>query len=250
MTQLKSLLQSLIRIHEIPGGYLVGTTELLSSGEVVSLAVLGGDRECTVSDRGLAIRELSVAGAAIADPTRLLRPYAGRYQVVVSGTDLLLHTPTESVQAAIMLVANACREAYDTEIRRIKISPRRDIREALDRYLSTSVLADHKKNAVLSGQNARHTFAHIFKKTGTNNLIIVDPVIPEYSSINARVVAHLDIRKELQGTAEQFMVYDDEDDWPTDKLGILQLAAPVVPFSAIGKEVMPRLIASTQLPTM
>ena len=63
-------------------------------------------------------------------------------------------------------------------------------------------------------------------------VLIVDPVAPEPSSINARVVANLDVQQAGNQKVKQRLVYDDEEDWSPDNLGLLGIVgAPVVPFS-------------------
>lgn len=230
------------------GGFLVSTTNMLGTGEVIRVAVIGGVSECVVSDQGLAIRELEMAGAEVRNPERLLRPYAKRYGIEVSGTDLYVRIPTEDVAAAIMLVSGACREAYDGELRRIRFAPRRDLREALSRFLKSTPLDLSEHKGIITGKNAQHEFAHVFETHDQSGLVIVDSVLPEPSSINSRVVAHLDIRAALEGRAEQFVIYDDEDDWSSDKLGLIQLAAPIIPFSKIGGALLPYLQTNSHSP--
>jgi hypothetical protein len=73
--------------------------------------------------------------------------------------------------------------------------------------------------------------------------LIVDPAVHDISSINARVVANLDVRAVNDPLLEQRIIYDDEEHWTPADLNLLQVGATVVPFSR-SSEVIRRLAAS------
>jgi hypothetical protein len=56
-------------------------------------------------------------------------------------------------------------------------------------------------------------------------------VSPEASSINAAVVAHLDVKRANVPNVVRRIVYDDEEKWKAEDLSLLSVGAPVVPFS-------------------
>jgi hypothetical protein len=70
--------------------------------------------------------------------------------------------------------------------------------------------------------------------------LIIDPVSNDPSSINARVVANLDVKATGNPNIIQRIVYDDEDDWSAVDLNLLQVGATAVPFSRAG-EVIERI---------
>lgn len=78
---------------------------------------------------------------------------------------------------------------------------------------------------------------------GHDRKLIVDPVSNDASSINARVVANLDVKANEDPNIIQRIVYDDEDDWSPADLNLLQVGAIAVPFSRSG-EVIERLAAA------
>ena len=52
------------------------------------------------------------------------------------------------------------------------------------------------------------------------------------SSINARVVANIDVKLAKYEKLDQRIVYDDGENWSADDLSLLQVGnTPVVPFS-------------------
>ena len=65
--------------------------------------------------------------------------------------------------------------------------------------------------------------------------IVVDPVIHDMKSINARVVANMDVQRAGYEDVEQRIVYDDSDDWKASEINILQFGATVIPFSKAPK---------------
>jgi hypothetical protein len=67
-------------------------------------------------------------------------------------------------------------------------------------------------------------------------------VSPEASSINAAVVAHLDVKQANVPNVVRRIVYDDEEKWKAEDLSLLSVGAPVVPFSR-AREVLKRVAA-------
>jgi hypothetical protein len=98
-------------------------------------------------------------------------------------------------------------------------------------------------NSIIVGHsNKPHRFANIISLSNRRKLI-VDPVSNEASSINARVVANLDVRATDNPLITQRIVYDDEDNWTPADLNLLQVGAIVVPFSR-SSEVIGRIAAN------
>lgn len=238
---LEQQLLSLVRVHPIDGGWAVDTTCLLPTGEVVTVTVRGGDREATVSDDGLAVAEIENVGADLHDPDRSLRRYASRYGVNIKNGQFFLRVPTDEAGAAVMLVANAVSDAVSSEISKARLTPVRDIRKALSDFLRMRLpqLGEHKDR--LAGKYATHEFQHVYEGSERKRKLIVDAVLPEPSSINSRIVAHIDVKQEYGHQIDQYIVFDDTARWTTDKLGLMQLAASLVPFSQIDQALIPRL---------
>ena len=61
--------------------------------------------------------------------------------------------------------------------------------------------------------------------------MVLDVVSREASSINAALVAHLDIKNANIRSIEQRIIYDDEDKWSSADLNLLRIGAIPIPFS-------------------
>jgi hypothetical protein len=70
--------------------------------------------------------------------------------------------------------------------------------------------------------------------------LVVDPVINEASSINARVIANLDVRQANYKGLVQRIVYDETDRWKAEDLRLLNVGATATPFG-VAREVIARL---------
>ena len=68
----------------------------------------------------------------------------------------------------------------------------------------------------------------------------MDAVSNDASSINARLVANLDVKATNDPMIDQRIVYDDAQRWTAADLNLLQVGATIVPFSQ-SKHVIPRI---------
>jgi hypothetical protein len=59
----------------------------------------------------------------------------------------------------------------------------------------------------------------------------VDAASNDASSINARLVANLDVKATNDPMIDQRIIYDDTQSWNLADLNLLQLGATIVPFS-------------------
>jgi hypothetical protein len=124
----------------------------------------------------------------------------------------------------------------------MKIKRTRDFRIALADFLKKTFEDRVSHNAIIVGHsNKPHRFANVVSFSNGKRLI-VDPVAHEASSINARVVANLDVKANNDPMLEQRIVYDDEEDWTAADLNLLQVGASAIPFSR-SEEVIERLAA-------
>jgi hypothetical protein len=213
----------------------VPTLCLYPSNGTVTVYVTGGTRECIVSDGGGAIDEIAAHGLPVVDSPRLLKPFCkSRGLVVHAGQIMSPPVPIEAVAATIALVANASSGAAHWGVHKIKTPHRRDIRAALaqvleGRFGKDRVLAEQH----LTGQSTRrYRFDHIVMLGGDRRLLI-DAVIPEASSVNAKAIAHIDLKQTEDPNLVQRVVYDEEDHWDAADLSLLQMAAGLVPFSMV-----------------
>ena len=83
---------------------------------------------------------------------------------------------------------------------------------------------------IIGKSNKPHKFPNVISFANGRRLII-DPVANDPASINARVVANMDVRSINDPLLDQRIVYDDQDKWLPSDLNLLQVGATVVPFS-------------------
>ena len=121
-----------------------------------------------------------------------------------------------------------------------KVTRTRDFRLLLADFLSKR-FDDRVTHGefVVGNSNKRHKFANVVSLGGERKLII-DPVSNDASSVNARVVANLDVKAIGNPNLIQRIVYDDGDNWSAADLNLLQVGAVAVPFSRAG-EVIERI---------
>tara|TARA_B100000519_G_scaffold130522_1_gene112726 strand:+ start:1244 stop:1990 length:747 start_codon:yes stop_codon:yes gene_type:complete len=229
------------RARPVEHGTLVDTTCLLSTGEVVQVLITGGTREIVVSDCGLAMTEIENLGLADKFPNKRFKAHAANFGVQVSKKgEIYVKTSVAEVSAAVVLVSNAVQEAVNTEIARMKPRHHRDLKLAVAEFVKEKDLLKFERDRTVSGRYTSHKFEHVFEG-GRNQLIIMDTVIPDLSSISSRVVAHIDVRENAEIKAESLLVYDDTDNWRTDRLGLLELAGTIVPFTGLSEAMDARL---------
>jgi hypothetical protein len=141
---------------------------------------------------------------------------------------------------AIFHVANASQEVARWLYEHMRIKRPRDFRAMLAEFLEKRFDDRVAHNAIIVGHsNKPHKFANVLALAHGRRLII-DPVTHEASSINARVVANLDVKATNNPLIEQRIIYDDEEDWTPADLNLLQVGAITVPFSR-SSEVIERI---------
>jgi hypothetical protein len=96
--------------------------------------------------------------------------------------------------------------------------------------------------AIVGASNKVHKFANVITFDDGKRLII-DPVANDPSSVNARVVANLDVKATNDESIIQRIVYDDQEDWSPADLNLLSVGAPAIAFSR-SATVIERLVAN------
>jgi hypothetical protein len=224
-------------------GVCVTTHCMYPSNGLVRVMVRGAVETVVVSDDGGALGEALSAGIPIKDYNRTLS-----YLIKDQGLSLkdgVISTsriPIVAAPIAILHVANASQEVARWLYDHMKIKRTRDFRTALADFLKKTFDDRVAHNAIIVGHsNKPHKFANVVSFASGKRLI-VDPVAHEASSINARVVANLDVKANNDPMLDQRIVYDDEEDWTAADLNLLQVGAPAIAFSR-SAEVIERLAA-------
>lgn len=234
------------RLLEEDGRVLVPTHCLYPSNSSVTVAVGGGIGSFFVNDGWGALEEVSGAGGTFsaADAAHLVRYIVSGYGLSIDNTGLIKaeRVTAEELLTTIVLVANASKDAASELLSRFRPRLRRNIKAELARMLEIRFPRHVAKNQVIVGaSNKPHRFDNVVRLDGDKQ-IILDVVTREASSINAALVAHLDVRNANLPNVEQRIIYDDQETWPAADLNLLKIGAPPVPFSR-APEVLERLAA-------
>ena len=232
MVQLREELNRIAAWTPTEDGARVTTHCMYPSNGLVDVVVRVGRHSAVVSDDGGAMSEAMSAGINIS-PNDLA---ASAPSFVTRSRDQERHY-FRSASAACRGAGyySACRKrGQDVAAWRYdhaKVKRHRDFRKALGDLLSRTFEERLTRNAVVAGKRKQHTFANVIILP-SEDLLIVDPVSREPSSINARVVSNLDVAQAENPKIRQRLVYDDEDEWTPQDLGLLGIVGvPIVPFS-------------------
>jgi hypothetical protein len=227
-------LQELQRFKLVENGVRVSTHCLYPSNDVVNVTIYGTGSSYIVTDSGRAISEAERAGARVDKP----ESYAKAKQIKSQG--LLMENgairspvvPLEAVPAAIMLVANASKEVADHIFSTYKIAKKRDFRQMLKELVRSRFSGfDVREDEIIGKSNKAHHFENIIRLP-EGDQIIVDAVLRDANSINARCMANIDVLAAHHHRLTQRIVFDDAEDWPASDLNLLGVSGiPAVAFS-------------------
>jgi len=221
-------------IQEVEGRVLVPTHCLYPSNGVVTVMVEGGAASFRVHDGGAALDELETSGGIVPHPISIMRSATRRQGVRVSDVGVIFApvTRVEDLPGTISLIANASKEAAHRLIDSMRPKPRRNFRSELEKLLELEF--GHmtlKRASAIIGLRKPHKFDYVIYVNEQRQLLL-DAVVPEAGSINAAVVAHLDVREAKLPNVVQRIIYDDEETWTAEDLSLLSIGAPAIPFSS------------------
>lgn len=236
-------LHRIAAIRKSGDGWRVVTHCMYPSNGLVEVTVRGGSHTVVASDEGGAVGDALSAGIPERDYDGALRHLVRDQGLLLK--DGVIYTPQVPMDAAplsVLLVANASQDVARWLYDHMRTKRTRDFKALLAEFLRHQFDTQVEHNALIQGHSTKaHKFANVISFAGGKRLI-VDPVGNEASSINARVVANLDVRARNDPMLEQRIVYDDDDEWTPSDLNLLQVGATVVPFSR-AQEVIDRIIA-------
>ncbi len=216
------------------GRILVPTHCLYPSNGAVTVVVEGGDHEFLVHDDAGALDEVMSAGASVGRINALVRPIV-RAQGLEIGEDGVIRSriiEAGQLAATIVLVANSSKEAAHELLDRFKPRTHRNFRAELRQLLEIKFPKLVGRDVPIVGaSNKPHKFHHAVR-LGSDRQLLIEAVVRDASSINAEVVAHLDIAHLRNPKIQQRIIYDDSETWVAADLNLLQsrsTAGPVQP---------------------
>jgi hypothetical protein len=228
-------------IVEIDNRVDVTTTCLYPSMSAVVITVEGGKDTFLVHDGMRAVREASASGARFEKVSSLLRSAVRPYGLEITETGAIRsHSlPASDVGAAIVVVANASREAAGLLIGRRRAPVLRDAKQLvrrilLERFAESRVHTDFR---IIGASSKAHRFDYVVDAENGSQLLF-DIVLPEASSINSAIVANLDVmRRQAERAVVPRLVYDDERDWKPQDLALLGVTDRPIRLSALSRAV-------------
>ncbi len=229
------------------GEYVViPTFSVYPSNSLVQAFVSGGKSSFIVSDGGGAARTLTGAGAPSGVVAKLLKEFSKASGVKVNSEGWLYVSgvPLDGITSAMTLIIDATLDAAWSLLRRFKPAPIMDFRRDLDMALKVAFRSGMQKRGHLVGaSNKVHTFDYLLQ-ANDNVIIALDAVVRDASSVNAAVVAHLDVRATQRPDLRQFIIYDDMDDWDASDLALLTVGAPSIAYTKFFSTVVEKFVAA------
>lgn len=224
-------LSNLASVKRMDDGIRVMTHCMYPSNGLVQVTVRSGTETIVASDEGGAFGEAASAGIPIAEHHKSLwHLIRDQGLLMKDGVIYTPQLPMETAPVAILHVANASQEIAHWFYEHARIKRTRDFKTILAEFLRKSFDERVKPVTIVGHSNKTHKFANVVFFDGGRRLI-VDPVSHDASSINARVVANLDVRANNDPLLEQRIVYDDDEAWTAADLNLLQVGANAIPFS-------------------
>jgi len=212
-------------------GILVPTDCLYPSNKVVQVQV-SGRRTFTVSDRSGAVAVLEAHGVMLPNPARVLTPFAQAHGLSVSNSGAIFASDVsyDMLPSAVVLVANASKDAALVLLERHRFAPSSEFRAELGDALRKAFRDRVRSNPQIAGaSNKSHAFDYAVRAEGGKR-ILIDAAVDDGNSINSVIVANLDVKHAGYKDLVQRIVYDDRTQWRAESLSLLEQGAPVIAF--------------------
>jgi hypothetical protein len=218
----------------IGSSVLVPTHCLYPSGGVVSVRVDGGVDTFGISDGAGAVEVLEGAGGHdMPNISRIVRSLAKRNNLLVDRQGAVYSPPVkkEDLVTTIVVVANASKQIAEHLLQHYRPHLDRNFRTQLDHFLKRR-FGEKISSPVLAGARKPHRIDYLIP-LGDNRRLALDAVVPDASSINSAIVAHIDLRDAKIVGLEQRLVFDDSAPWKAADLNLLRVGAAPVAFSRL-----------------
>lgn len=238
--RLSASLSATCPIEDLESGVRITTHCMYPSNGLVRVVVSAGLKSIVVSDGGEALGEALAAGIEINDPDKLLQNFVRQRGLEIkNGVISSSVTPIEAAPVAILHVANVAKEAAHWLYEHGGLRRKADFRELLAYFLASEFKQQVAETKLLGASHKAHTFSNVIS-FANGRKFIVDAVSNDASSINARLVANLDVKATNDPLIDQRIVYDDAQRWSAADLNLLQVGATIIPFSH-ARQVIPRI---------
>jgi hypothetical protein len=232
-TQLESLLAQVFWVAELRDGARIKTHCIYPSNKFVQVALRGGPDTFYVSDDGGAIADVEAAGGMLEDPDGLLRHLVSQQGLSIQhGNIVSPRCKAEDVPVAIAFVANASRLAAEWLFAHTRIHKGPNFKELVGKYLRQLYSEQLRPESIVGKSSRTHKFDNVIV-WGESRRLSIDPVLHDAASLYSRLAANLDVKGINLPNLDQWIVYDDKEQWTASELTLLRLGAPVIKFSAM-----------------
>ena len=202
--------------NKVQDAVVVQTHCLYPDNAIVAVWVRGSPEYGFVaSDEGRAIDELTTCNKEIPNADRFLARFCQKGGLSAKkGNIVSPRVGMQGLVSAILFVANASAEAVSKGLDALKSHRPRSLRRDLESILLGTFPHQHiKRDVHLQGETSRYYRFDAEIDVGGGSRLLIDPVMPDPNSINARHVAHYDFGRRSDGRFIQHMVYDDRENW-------------------------------------
>lgn len=188
-----------------------------------------------VSDGAGAVDTISAHGIELYNADRFLNPFCSSAGLrAVNGAIASAHIPAEELAGAIVVVAETSARAASHAVHKYRPRKKRDlygaVKEEIDKRFAPERVRQHEK--VIGASHRQYRFDFVVTVSGDRTLLL-DVVMPEQNSINAKAAANIDVARADKAGVTQMIVYDDKEAWNTEDLNFVQLAAPTIALSRL-----------------
>ena len=234
---IKEMMQPMTVVTQVDGGIRIGTHCLYPSNGTVAVSIRKQMDSYVISDDRGAVNEANGSGLqfhrlSLANIDKKLKHIIKNQGLLVKdGVISSPRVPLEAIPAVVLLVANASKDAADWMLGNMKFTVSRDFKknvaDLLERHFNTNL----KHNEEIVGHsNKAHNFTNVIYLSGQRELL-VDAVTNDTASINAKVIANLDIKLLQNPQIIQHVIYDDSVEWKSADIKLLEMGARPLPFS-------------------
>jgi hypothetical protein len=237
---------SFVRSDEAHDGVAVTTHCMYPSNAFVRIHIRAARGSFVVTDNGNTMFELKTSGVPVHYSSRGISNFLSERDL--SFDNGVIVSPPVSIDFLPMMmltVANSAAETASWLLASANWGKRKSFKEVVHELLKDKFGETKLKERSFVGESKKsHKFENVITFSSGKTLI-VDAVVHDAASINARFVANYDVHNnKLNEKLEQRIIFDDEENWPNSDLSLLTgSGATVVPFKT-APTVMERLAAT------
>lgn len=213
-------------------GHSVRADTIMPSGAVIRVHIQLRGGLLSIHDNGAAFDELARHGGELKSNAGVKRMLAEtNFELMPTGEIFRHGFNPQDVGLGVALVADASFRAANFMLAHAKVSTGLP----LDVRLKNAMLKRYPKGRAdfkVDGKARLQKFD--FGLQAENELVVLEAVSPDLSSVNAAIVKSLDVKQSADVRARPIMVYDDsQDHWPADAMNLLAMAGERVSFRSL-----------------